>query len=96
MSLDNPESLRRRGHRMQIRHLLKAEESVRSLLHTQEVDPRARPHMERAIAHLREATTALQKMTQARSVPELLRDLECGDRLVEKIQNMLPSGSMTP
>ena len=49
------------------------------------MDPEARPHLEQALAHVREATTAVGKIDRARTVTELIKDLEVGKNLTQRI-----------
>ena len=74
-----------RGQRVQLRSLEKISTQLRSTMHLNGVDPEARPHLERALAHIREATTAVGKIDRARTVSELIKDLEIGENLAQKI-----------
>ena len=74
-----------RAQRVQLRSLEKISTQLRSTLHMHGVDPEARPHLERALAHVREATMAIGKVNRARTVTELIKHLEIGESLTQKI-----------
>jgi len=69
-----------------------AEQALRENLHRNDLDPTAREHMERALSHVREAYIATNEIGKARSVQQLVRDLEKVDRLVEKVRHHQQSG----
>jgi len=52
-----------------------AESALRSNLHTQGFGSTAHAHMERALAHVREAYVALNEVGHARTVQQLVNDL---------------------
>lgn len=52
-----------------------AEAALRSGLHTQGFGSTARAHMERALAHIQEASVAINEMNHARTVQQLVNDL---------------------
>jgi len=52
-----------------------AETALRRNLHTHDFGNTAREHMERALAHIREAYVAFNEMGQARAVQQLVNDL---------------------
>lgn len=62
-----------------------AESALRENLHRHDVDTNARTHMERTVCHVREAFIATNEIGKARSVQQLLADLENTGRLVERI-----------
>ena len=62
-----------------------AESALRENLYRHDVDTNARAHMERAVCHVREAFIATNEIGKARSVQQLLANLEKADRLVEKV-----------
>ena len=86
MSPRQPNDMRSRERRVQLRNLQKAAECLRANLHLHGVDLEAGPHMERALAHVQEAEVAIQKRSRARSVSELITDCEIGENLIQKIQ----------
>ena len=49
--------------------------NLRSSLHQHGVDALVRAHLERALAHIREATIAVNEQTKIRSVQELAEQL---------------------
>ncbi|HUD47139.1 MAG TPA: hypothetical protein VMR33_09930 [Candidatus Baltobacteraceae bacterium] len=52
-----------------------AETALRRNLHTHDFGNTAREHMERALAHIREAYVAFNEMGHARTVQQLVNDL---------------------
>ena len=64
-----------------------AEQALRENLHRHDLDPTAREHMERALSHVREAYIATNEVGKARSVQQLVGDLENVDRIVEKVRH---------
>ena len=68
--------------RLLIDNLNRAEDALRANLHTHFLDETARGHMERATSHVREAFIAVNEPGRSRSVPELLKDLDAGERLI--------------
>ena len=69
-----------------------AEQALRENLHRHDLDPTARAHMERAVAHVHEAYIATNEIGKARSVQRLVGDLEKVDRLVEKVHHRQQPG----
>ncbi|MBK8001688.1 MAG: hypothetical protein IPK15_24030 [Verrucomicrobia bacterium] len=73
------------------RHILAqlndAESALRENLHRHDLDATARTHMERAVAHVREAYIATNEIGKARTVQRLVSDLEKVDLLFTKIRN---------
>ncbi|MGN6552371.1 MAG: hypothetical protein ACTHLW_01375 [Verrucomicrobiota bacterium] len=69
-----------------------AEQALRENLHRHDLDPTARAHMERAVAHVHEAYIATNEIGKARSVQRFVGDLEKVDRLVEKVRNRQQPG----
>jgi hypothetical protein len=63
-----------------------AESALRENLHRHDLDPTARAHMERALSHVHEAYIATNKIGKARTVQQLVGDLEKVDRLLEKVR----------
>ncbi len=61
--------------RLQVENLDTAEQALRENLHVHLIDETARTHMNRALAHVREALIATKQIGQARSVEELVHDL---------------------
>lgn len=72
-----------------------AETALRENLHHHDLDPNARAHMERAVSHVREAYIATNEIGNARTIEQLLADLERATRLVEKV-NQRPSRNPRP
>jgi hypothetical protein len=58
-----------------LEQLIVAEAALRRNLHTHGFGITAREHMERALAHIREAYVAFNEMGQARAVQQLVNDL---------------------
>ena len=68
-----------------------AEAAVRSNLNFNALEATARAHMERALAHIREACVAINEMGRARSVKQLVEELERIERAFEELrQQPLP------
>lgn len=63
-----------------------AESALRENLHRHDLDPTARAHMERALSHVQEAYIATNELGKARTVQQLVGDLEKVDRLLEKVR----------
>jgi hypothetical protein len=55
-------------------------------------DPLARSHLERAIAHLHEATVAISEPWRARTVTLLLTDMAAIDTFRDELQRQPPPG----
>jgi hypothetical protein len=73
----NPEELKAVESRRQalLGQLSVAETALRRNLHTHDFGNTAREHMERALAHIREAYVAFNEMGHARTVKQLVNDL---------------------
>ena len=63
-----------------------AEQALRENLHRNDLDPTAREHMERALSHVREAYIATNEIGKARSVSQLVGDLEKVNHIVAKVR----------
>lgn len=63
-----------------------ADQALRENLHRNDLDPTAREHMERALAHVREAYVATNEIGKARSVQRLVGDLEKVNHIVAKVR----------
>ena len=63
-----------------------ADQALRENLHRNDLDPTAREHMERALAHVREAYIATNEIGKARSVQRLVSDLEKVNHIVSKVR----------
>jgi hypothetical protein len=63
-----------------------AESALRENLHRHDLDPIAQAHMERALLHVREAYIATNEVGKARTVQQLVGDLEKVNRLLEKVR----------
>jgi len=72
--------------RLILEQLNDAESALRENLHRHDLDPTARSHMERALSHVHEAYIATNEIGKARSVQQLVGDLEKVDRLLEKVR----------
>ena len=70
-----------------------ADQALRANLHSHELDPTAREHMERALSHVREAHIATNEIGKARSVRRLVGDLEKVDRLTERLRKRQQAGA---
>jgi hypothetical protein len=72
------------------RHILEqldtASQALQENLHRHDLDPVAREHMERAVAHVHEAHIATNEIGKARSVRRLVGDLEKVERIVAKVR----------
>jgi hypothetical protein len=69
-----------------IEQLDMADQALRENLHRNDLDPAAREHMERALAHVREAHIATDEIGKARSVQRLASDLEKVNHIVAKVR----------
>ena len=65
-----------------------AESALREPPHRPDLDPTSRAHLERALMHALEANIAVQELAKARSVQELVGDLEKVDRLLAKLRHL--------
>jgi hypothetical protein len=74
-----------RKQRVQLRSLERISDQLRFTLQLPGADLEARPHLERALAHVREASLAVGKVDHARTVAHLIKDLETGENLTQKI-----------
>ena len=63
-----------------------ADQALRENLHRNDLDPTAREHMERALSHVREAYVATNEISKARSVQQLVGDLEKVNHIVAKVR----------
>lgn len=63
-----------------------AESALRENLHRHDLDPTARAHMERALSHVHEAYIATNEIGKARTVQQLVGDLEKVEHLLKKLQ----------
>lgn len=63
-----------------------ASQALRENLHRHDLDPIAREHMERAVAHVHEAHIATNELGKARSVRRLVADLEKVERIVARVR----------
>lgn len=73
----NPEELKAIESQRQalLGQLTAAETALRAGLHTHGFGSTARAHMERALAHIQEASIAINEINRARSVEQLVADL---------------------
>jgi len=69
-----------------LEELTAAENALRANLHRHDLDPTARAHMERATSHVHEAYVAINEVGKARTVQQLVGDLEKVERLVAKLR----------
>jgi hypothetical protein len=72
--------------RRQLANLEVAELAVRQNLHAHSQDAQTRAHMERALAHLREAAIATEEGANARSVNQLVHELTGMERFIESLK----------
>lgn len=72
--------------RLILEQLNDAESALRENLHRHDLDRNARAHMERALSHVHEAYIATNEVGKARTVQQLVGDLEKVDRLLEKVR----------
>ena len=63
-----------------------ADQALRENLHRNDLDPTAREHMERALSHVREAYIATNEIGKARSIQQLVGDLEKVNHIVTKVR----------
>jgi hypothetical protein len=63
-----------------------ADQALRENLHRSDLEPTARAHMERALAHVREAYIATNEIGKARSVQRLASDLGKVNHIVTKVR----------
>ena len=63
-----------------------ADHALRENLNRNDLDPTAREHMERALAHVREAYVATNEVGKARSVQRLVGDLEKVNHIVANVR----------
>ena len=72
------------------RHILEqlkdAESALRENLHRHDLDENARAHMERALSHTLGAYIATNEIGRARTVQQLVGDLEKAERIVQKVR----------
>ncbi len=59
-----------------------AEATLRGRLYRHQIDPVARAHMERALAHVREACVAIRDTGSARTVDQLVSELQHAQHLL--------------
>jgi Zn-dependent oligopeptidase len=59
-----------------------AETTLRGRLYQDQIDPVARAHMERALAHVREACAAIRDTGSARTVDQLVSELQHAQQLL--------------
>ena len=71
-----------------------AEAALRSNLHHNRVDVAARAHMERALAHVREACVAIREVGRARTVDQLVIELQHVEHLYNRLRQQPPPGSL--
>ena len=76
-------------------HLDTADQALRENLHRNDLDPTAREHMERALAHVREAYIATNEIGKARSVQQLVGDAEKVNSVVGEVRRREQSKSIT-
>jgi len=69
-----------------------AETALRGNLHLRGVDAVAGAHMERALAHVREAFIAINETGHARTVKQLADDTERVEKLLTELQQQPPPG----
>ena len=72
-----------------------ADQALRENLHRNDLDPTAREHMERALSHVREAYVATNEIGKARSVQQLVSELEKVNHIVAKVRRRVQSTATT-
>lgn len=72
--------------RLILAQLNDAESALRENLHRHDLDATARDHMERALAHVREAYIATNEIGKARTVEQLVKDCDAFNRLLVKVR----------
>jgi hypothetical protein len=76
-----------------LNQLQAAEAALRSNLQLHRVDVAARAHMERALAHVREASVAIHEAGCARTVDQLVNDLQEVEHLHNRLRQQQPPGA---
>lgn len=71
-----------------------AEAALRGNLHLHRVDVAARAHMERALAHVREACVAVREVGRARTVDQLVSELQHVEHLYNRLRQQTPANSI--
>lgn len=79
--------------RRQLEQLEVAETALCTNLHRHGLDETGRAHLERALAHVREAYIAVNEPGKSRSVARLIHDLEKVERLTSKLKQQ-PTNSL--
>ena len=81
--------------RLILAQLNDAESALRENLHRHDLDVTARDHMERALAHVREAYIATNEIGKARTVEQLVKDCDAFNRLLVKVRAHESPGIVT-
>jgi hypothetical protein len=81
--------------RLILSQLNDAESALRENLHRHDLDPTAQAHMDRALAHVREAYIATNENGKARTVQQLVRDCDAFNSLLEKVRHLESPGLVT-
>jgi hypothetical protein len=82
MNADNVNEAEARRQEL-LGQLTTAESALRSGLHVQGFGSTAQAHMDRALAHIREAYIVINEATQVRSVQQLVDDLNRIQRVMD-------------
>jgi hypothetical protein len=75
-----------------LQQLTAADAALRANLHMHCVDETGRAHMERALAHVREAYIAINEVARARTVQQLVSDVMKIEHLFDKLRQQPPPG----
>ena len=69
-----------------------SESALRGATHVNGTDAIARAHLERALAHVNEAFIAINEAGRARTVKQLVEDVERVEKLCEELKQQPPPG----
>lgn len=69
-----------------LRNLSRAEQVLRANLLSHGLDETARAHLDRSLAHVHEAYVAINEIGKARSVQQLLADMEKVEALLARVR----------
>lgn len=85
-------SLMDKERQTMLQQLTAADTALRANLHMHCVDETGRAHMERALAHVREAHIAINEGGRARTVQQLVAELLKVEHLFDKLRRQPPPG----
>ena len=72
--------------------LQQADSSLRTSLHQEGTDALVRAHLERALAHIREASVAVEERIKIRSVQQLAQELDRVQEMLSDLQKRNEKG----